>query len=140
MCHARVVGRSYSPVPPSFLDKLQHGRYQEMGQEYEEEHEGYEEVDGEEDEEGYLHEREEDEPRYVDNPALDKVGPHVQDLYYAVARPRFDADPVCLRRQREGASAAAGEFIYVPFQEGLNENNRKKVNRRIWTLMEHVIH
>lgn len=50
----------------------------------------------------------EDLPRFVDNPALDEVQPYVDDLYFATALPRFDADPVCLRRQRKNASAAAG--------------------------------
>lgn len=53
-------------------------------------------------------EQDEHEKLVVDNPALDRVRPYVNDLYYAVARPRFEADPVCLRRQRENACAAAG--------------------------------
>lgn len=47
-------------------------------------------------------------PRSVDNPNLDQVQPYVKDLYFATARPRFDADPICLRRQRQNASIAAG--------------------------------
>lgn len=51
---------------------------------------------------------EEELPRSVDNPNLDQVQPFVKDLYFATARPRFDPDPICLRRQRQNASIAAG--------------------------------
>lgn len=44
----------------------------------------------------------------MDNPALDGLGPFVEDLYLCTARPTFHGDPSCLRRQREKASAAAG--------------------------------
>lgn len=54
---------------------------------------------------------EHDQPRCVDNPALDHVDTYVNDLYLATARPRFDPNPICLRRQRENASVAAGALI-----------------------------
>lgn len=49
-------------------------------------------------------------PRFADDAGLNMVQTQVNDLYFAVAHPRFDTDPVCLRRQRENASAAAGIY------------------------------
>ena len=72
----------------------------------EDEHERWEDADREEDDEENREQA--NTPLIVNNPALDKVQPYVNDLYYAVAHPRFAVDPVCLRRQRENACAAAG--------------------------------
>ena len=62
----------------------------------------------------YLDENQDDEeaqqqqPRFFDNPALDQAQLHLDTIYFATARPRFEANPACLRRQRDNASAAAG--------------------------------
>lgn len=86
----------------------QHGQPSNGNQGHEDGHDCCEEVDGEKD-------SEEDQeltgtPRVFANPALDKdsIQPYVTDLYYAVAHPRFAVDPVCLRRRRGNACAAAG--------------------------------
>ena len=62
---------------------------------------------------GQEEEEEEDPPYLVDNPALDAVQPYVDDLYFATARPRFEVDPVYLRRQGRDASVAAGALTNI---------------------------